>query len=190
MKTSSVISLIIILALTAFSCNRTAEQVESESSFPNLSGPYLGQPLPDSIPTLFAPGIVSTGMFTRDVAITPDGKEIYFCVAIGNYTYSTILCMKEVDGRWLTPEIVNRLPIRINRGITASVKDKPVSKTTFPSSFSEVSQLRITAKPAVPTSIIANAIGTRTNTKANNTTKPTRDSNIDRGPYSKAGKTV
>lgn len=45
-------------------------------------------------------------MFTRDVAITPDGKEIYFCMAIGNYTYSTILCTREVDGKWLAPEIV------------------------------------------------------------------------------------
>jgi hypothetical protein len=45
-------------------------------------------------------------MFTRDVAITPDGKEIYFCVAIGNYAYSTIVYCKEVDGKWLPPEIV------------------------------------------------------------------------------------
>ncbi|RLD23766.1 MAG: hypothetical protein DRI70_08950, partial [Bacteroidetes bacterium] len=46
------------------------------------------------------------GMFTRDVAITPDGKEIYFCVAIGNYTYSTILFTREVNGIWSEPEIV------------------------------------------------------------------------------------
>jgi hypothetical protein len=45
-------------------------------------------------------------MFTRDVAITPDGKEIYFCVAIGNYTYSTILYTREVEGRWQAPQIV------------------------------------------------------------------------------------
>jgi hypothetical protein len=45
-------------------------------------------------------------MFTRDVAITPDGKEIYFCVAIGSYTYSTILYTRQVDGRWQAPEIV------------------------------------------------------------------------------------
>jgi hypothetical protein len=49
---------------------------------------------------------VSTGLFTRDVAISPDGKEIYFCVAIGNYTYSTILFTREVNGRWTEPEIV------------------------------------------------------------------------------------
>jgi len=90
----------------------------------------------------------------------------------------SILCAPEYND-WLTPEIVNRLPIKMNKGMTASVKDNPVSKTTFPSSFRDVSQLRMMANPAVPTSIIANAIGTRTSTKANNTANPTRDSNID-----------
>ena len=94
---------------TAFliaACNGTTGPGQAETIFPALSGPFLGQSPPDTVPELFAPGIVSTGMFTRDVAITPDGKEIYFCVAIGNYTYSTILFTKEENGRWLPPEIV------------------------------------------------------------------------------------
>ena len=89
------------------SCTNQAPPDQAQkSSFPDLSGPYLGQALPDTIPQLFAPGIVSTGMFTRDVAISPDGKEIYFCIAIGNYTYSTIIFSKEINGRWTAPEIV------------------------------------------------------------------------------------
>jgi len=99
----------LLMAITAalfISCNGTTEPVLAETPFPDLSGPFLGQSLPDSVPELFAPGMVSTGMFTRDVAITPDGKEIYFCVAIGNYTYSTILHTKEINGKWLSPEIV------------------------------------------------------------------------------------
>lgn len=88
------------------SCSSTPEPTKTETSFPDLSGPYLGQALPDSVPELFAPGVVSTGMFTRDVAISSDEKEIYFCIAIGNYTYSTILYTKEVDGKWIAPEIV------------------------------------------------------------------------------------
>jgi len=99
--------LLMTLTLAMFiSCNGSKEPTDAVSSFPALSGPFLGQALPDSIPELFAPGVVSTGMFTRDVAISPDGKEIYFCVALGNYTYSTILYSKEVNGRWLPPEIV------------------------------------------------------------------------------------
>jgi len=99
----------LIMAITAtlfFSCTGPAVPENSTNSFPELSGPYLEQVLPDSAPELFAPGVVSTGMFTRDMAISPDGKEIYFCVAIGNYTYSTILCTKEENGLWLPPEIV------------------------------------------------------------------------------------
>lgn len=98
--------LMIVSATLLFSCNANPETADTESSFPVLSGPFLGQTLPDSVPELFAPGVVSTGMFTRDVAISPDGKEIYFCVAIGNYAYSTILYTKEVNGNWLPPEIV------------------------------------------------------------------------------------
>ena len=106
MKFLSIRIIFMLLALTVISCSRPTNQTDPESRFPDLSGPYLGQSLPDSIPELFAPGVVSTGMFTRDVAITPDGKEIYFCVAIGNYTYSTILFTREVEGKWLAPEIV------------------------------------------------------------------------------------
>jgi len=109
MKLKRIIPAGLLVAITValfISCNGTTEPTNTQTPFPDLSGPFLGQPWPDSIPTLFAPGVVSTGMFTRDVAITPDGKEIYFCVAIGNYTYSTILYTKEVNGKWTPPEIV------------------------------------------------------------------------------------
>ncbi len=100
------ISAVLLIAVLFAACDGTTGPGQAETAFPVLSGPFLGQSLPDTVPELFAPGIVSTGMFTRDVAISPDGKEIYFCVAIGNYTYSTILCTREENGRWLPPEIV------------------------------------------------------------------------------------
>lgn len=106
MKSKLIQILMVFPLLALLACHRTGQQNTAASLFPDLSGPYLGQPLPDSMPALFAPGIVSTGMFTRDMAITPDGKELYFCVAIGNYTFSTILFTREVDGKWLAPEIV------------------------------------------------------------------------------------
>jgi len=59
----------------------------------------------DSLPAFFAPGLVSTGMFTRDMALSPDGKEMYFSISIGNYTHSTIVCSKRQDGHWTSPEI-------------------------------------------------------------------------------------
>ncbi len=84
-------------------CTTPARETDS---FPELSGPYLGQPLPDTIPELFAPGIVGTPMFTRDIAMTPDGNEIYFCVAIASYNYSTILYTKQKEGHWSKPAVV------------------------------------------------------------------------------------
>ena len=98
--------IIAILIMASLGCKSNSEQSQPQSNLPALSGPYLGETLPDTIPELFAPGLVSTGMFTRDVAISPDGKEIYFCVAISNYTYATILYTRELNGRWTSPEIV------------------------------------------------------------------------------------
>jgi len=71
--------------------------------FPVLTGPYLGQTPPGATPELFAPGIVSTGIYTRDVAITPDGQELYFGVLLGRFT--TILETHVERGRWTRPEV-------------------------------------------------------------------------------------
>jgi Tol biopolymer transport system component len=45
-------------------------------------------------------------MFTRDIAMTPGGDEIYFCVAVGNYAVTTILFTRQIDGRWTAPEVM------------------------------------------------------------------------------------
>jgi Tol biopolymer transport system component len=76
----------------------------ADTSFPELTGEYLGQVPPGDVPQLFAPGIVSTGMYTRDIAMTPDGSELYFCVMEAGL--SVILGTKLVDGRWTSPEVV------------------------------------------------------------------------------------
>ena len=49
--------------------------------FADRTGPYLGETPPGLTPELFATGLVSTGGFERDVAITPDSQEIYFGLA-------------------------------------------------------------------------------------------------------------
>ncbi len=77
----------------------------SEGDFPVLNGKYMGQPPPGDKPELFAPGIITTGMYTRDIAMTPDGTEIYFCISIGRYAYAKILVTKLINGRWTQPEV-------------------------------------------------------------------------------------
>jgi hypothetical protein len=73
------------------------------NGFPDLSGPYLGQTPPGASPELFAPGIISTGLYTRDVAMTPDGTEFYYGVMAGGF--SVIVETKQVDGRWTEPRV-------------------------------------------------------------------------------------
>lgn len=72
-------------------------------SFPTLTGEYLGQTPPGGEPELFAPGIVSTGLYTRDIAMTPDGDEIYYGVFSGPFT--VIMQTKLENGRWTEPEV-------------------------------------------------------------------------------------
>ncbi len=64
-----------------------------------------GERPPGLTPQLFAPGLVSTGGFERDLAITPDGREIYFGVAGPAYQYSAVVVTRLVDGRWTEPEV-------------------------------------------------------------------------------------
>lgn len=65
---------------------------------------YLGQPSPGRTPAMFAPGIVSTGLSERDLAITPDGDEIYFSVVAPGHSVATIMVVRRVEGRWGAPE--------------------------------------------------------------------------------------
>jgi len=90
--------LVLVLIIIAAACS---QQQKTES--PVLKGPYLGQIPPGTTPVVFAPGIVSTGLYTRDVAISKDGTEIYFCISDAAAT--AILVTKLVDNRWTEPAI-------------------------------------------------------------------------------------
>lgn len=80
-------------------------QQTNECKFPVLKGDYLGQTLPGDSAELFAPGIISSGMADRDIAISPDGKELFFNRTIGNTDYFTIFHTQEINGIWTEPEI-------------------------------------------------------------------------------------
>lgn len=94
---------LLYLALLIFvSCTN---QTEKKSDFPDLRGEYLGQTVPGDSAELFASGIISTGMADRDIAITPDGKEIFFTRTIGTSGRFTIFHSKEVHGKWTKPDV-------------------------------------------------------------------------------------
>jgi hypothetical protein len=73
------------------------------ADFPSLKGPYLGQTSPGNTPVVFAPGIVSTGLYTRDIAMTNDGKEIYFSVSDAAIT--GIFVTKLDNNNWTEPVV-------------------------------------------------------------------------------------
>ena len=76
---------------------------EDPSESAKTAGPYLGQTPPGGSAEIFAPGVVTTGTYTRDVAMTPDGDELYFGVLLGRFT--TILQTRLQNGRWTEPEV-------------------------------------------------------------------------------------
>ena len=98
MKNGRMIFLIFIFTLIA-GCT------QYQSNHNQYSGSYLGLTPPDSIAHIFAPNFINTGMATRDITFSPDSKEIYFCVNIGNHSYSTILFTREINGFWTDPVV-------------------------------------------------------------------------------------
>ena len=71
------------------------------------NAPYLGQRLPGRQAELFAPGLIDNGVNTRDVAMTPEGDEIYFCQEVGGYTWATILVTRRTADGWTVPEVAS-----------------------------------------------------------------------------------
>jgi len=86
-----------------FPCCSEIPSERRAGSFPVLEGDYLGQTPPGAEPEIFARGIISDPMQNRDVAISPDGDEMYFGLASAGIL--TIIYSKRVDGRWTAPEI-------------------------------------------------------------------------------------
>lgn len=56
--------------------------------------------------TIYREGSVSTGLSERDMAISPDGKEMYYTVQSGLGVFSAILVKrKQADGTWTAAEV-------------------------------------------------------------------------------------
>jgi Tol biopolymer transport system component len=99
MKTNFPI-LALVAIFTFFGCSNS-----SESRFPVLKGAYLGQVEPQEIAQVFAPNIISTGMYERDLAVSPDGTEIFYSLFMGDW--NTIMVTKQVKGVWLEPVVAD-----------------------------------------------------------------------------------
>ncbi len=94
---------LILLAVVVVAASCSNDSGVRNSS--EIKGAYYGQATPGDSAVLFAPGDVSTAMNERDFAISPDGKEIFFCREVGNFEYTTIFYTHVMDGAWTFPEV-------------------------------------------------------------------------------------
>jgi ankyrin repeat protein len=70
-----------------------------------ISGEYLGQKKPGSIPELFAPSILlNIHRPHGNLAFSPDGKEIYWTAALTYGTHQKIWMIRQVNGQWNPPK--------------------------------------------------------------------------------------
>ncbi len=57
-------------------------------------------------PALVAPGLVSTALYERDLALTPDGREMLWTIYSAGDRHGTVVSSRRADdGRWGPPEI-------------------------------------------------------------------------------------
>jgi hypothetical protein len=71
---------------------------------PSYAAPYLGQRPPGTTPRVFAPGVISTGNIHSRLAISRDGREMFWNT-VDTTTFSTrLMSVGEVHGRWTGPQ--------------------------------------------------------------------------------------
>lgn len=62
--------------------------------------------LPTQIPTIFASGQISTGLYERDFALSPDGSELFYTLQSPGGVFQTIVYRKKDEkGSWSEPVI-------------------------------------------------------------------------------------
>jgi WD40-like Beta Propeller Repeat len=86
--------------LLAFSACQNESSITEEVK---KQGDYLGEKLPLNTPKLFAPGFVSTGLYTRDITFSPDGDEVFFSCFANRRAF--IMETHIENGYWTTPKI-------------------------------------------------------------------------------------
>ena len=88
---------ILSLQLLLFSCGN----IKKDPAAPK--GPFFGLHCPDSVPGIFAPGFVSTGLNEGTITFSPEGNECYWSVLFSGF--ETIVTSRIENGHWTEPEV-------------------------------------------------------------------------------------
>ena len=97
-QTRLLMSLTVFIVLSTYVL--TAKPLDS---WPDISGPYLGQTPPGMKGEIFAPGIISTDQSEINSVFSPQMDEFYFTVWTRE-TGTKIMVTRQLDGRWTAPE--------------------------------------------------------------------------------------
>src|SRR5205823_2129770 len=73
----------------------------------SLHNPYFNQQPPSHTPVLFAPDIISNEFGNRDMAISPNGDELFYTIQYGRGLISVVMHSKKNNGKWSTPEVAS-----------------------------------------------------------------------------------
>jgi len=107
MKKQTIISFIIpLILMIAFGCN-DGDKTKINDNENLIKGEYFGQEPPGKTAELFAPGILSTGLYELNSVFFPNMKELIFSVALvpmQPWEWRLVM-MKEENGSWTKPEI-------------------------------------------------------------------------------------
>ena len=95
---------LVVVAAAALILFLPRDRLDPPPAFPELSGPYLGQPEPGRAPRLFAASVLGCDLHSPPI-FSPDGESVYWCRMDSEGT-DEILWMRRDDGIWQPPEVV------------------------------------------------------------------------------------
>lgn len=62
---------------------------------------------PPQSPELFAENFISTSMYERDIAISPDGTEIFYTTMIPFSNFQTLIYTRKIKNTWSKPKVIS-----------------------------------------------------------------------------------
>ncbi len=66
---------------------------------------YFNQPVPVDTPAIFSDGLVSDRFGNRDMAISPNGDEMFYTLQSSNGSINAIIHSNKINGKWIAPEV-------------------------------------------------------------------------------------
>ncbi len=90
--------MVIVLVLVASSCKQGSKKSPFQSE--NRDWRYFGESVSGDTAKLFSPTVISTRFNERDLALSPDGREIFYSMVLPKSNFSAILSLQHDGAFW------------------------------------------------------------------------------------------